>query len=170
MSEQYKRKPNTKCSVCGKEIYRRPSEIKANRGHVFCGLSCYGISLRKEIPCLVCGKLILAGFNKKTCSRACANKYRTGIKYKLGRPSKNKVKSQQLLKLRLLEKRGRKCERCDYDVYEILQIHHKDRDRNKNELENLALICPNCHCEEHFLKNSWLKNTLEKKPKIVILS
>ena len=25
------------------------------------------------------------------------------------------------------------------------------------KLDNLELICPNCHCEEHFLQNSWLK-------------
>jgi hypothetical protein len=112
----------------------------------------------------------LSGLNKKTCSRACANKYRTGIKYKLGRPSKSKVKSQQLLKLRLLKIRGEKCEKCDYSKYEILQVHHKDRNRNNNELNNLALICPNCHYEEHFLEKSWLKNKLEKKPKIAILN
>ncbi|MDD5721002.1 MAG: HNH endonuclease signature motif containing protein [Candidatus Pacebacteria bacterium] len=170
MAEAYKRNPNTNCSICKKEIYRRPSEIAANKGRVFCSPACYGISLRKEIPCSMCGKLILTGLNKKTCSRSCANKYRTGIKYKIGRPSKSKVKSQQLLKLRLLKVRGKKCEKCDYDKYEILQVHHKNRDRNNNELKNLELICPNCHYEEHFLKNSWLKNKLEKKPEIAILN
>ena len=105
----------------------------------------------------------MASLNKKTCSRACANKHRTGIKYKLGRPLKNKVKTQQLLKMRLLKERGRKCERCNYNKYEILQVHHKNRNRNNNNLDNLELICPNCHYEEHFLKNSWLTKKLEKK-------
>jgi hypothetical protein len=48
--------------------------------------------------------------------------------------------------------RGNVCERCGYERYEILQIHHKNRDRNDNDLGNLELICPNCHCEEHFIK------------------
>lgn len=160
--EQYKRNPNTFCIVCNKEIYRKPSQIKRNKSGVFCSMDCYGVSQRKEKPCVVCGKMIMSKFNKKTCSRSCANKYRTGIKYKLGRPSKDKVKSQQILKIRLLKERGKKCERCDYAKYEILQVHHKNRDRNNNELNNLELICPNCHYEEHFLKNSWLKNNLEK--------
>jgi len=82
--ELYKRNPNTKCAICSKEIYRRPVEIK--RGKVFCSVICAGIRCRKEKPCLVCGKLILAGLNKGTCSRACSNKYRTGVKYKIGRP------------------------------------------------------------------------------------
>ena len=159
MSESYKRNPNTKCSVCGKEIYRRPFQIKS--GQVFCSLVCRGISCRKEIPCSVCGKLILSGLNKKTCSRACANIQRTGIKYHLGSP-RSKVKSQQALKLRLLKERGKKCERCNYKKYEILQVHHKDKNRNHNELNNLELICPNCHYEEHFLEKSWLRKKIEK--------
>ena len=161
MPEEYKRNPNTSCIICKKIIYKRPSQIERNGGRSFCSIICYGISQRKEIPCLVCGKLILSGFNKKTCSRACANKNREGIKYHLGRP-KDKVKYQQGLKLRLLEARGKKCERCNYNKYEILQVHHKDRNRNHNELFNLELICPNCHFEEHLLEKSWLRKKIEK--------
>lgn len=160
MSEQYKRKPNTNCSVCKKLIYRRPSQI--NKGAVFCSMACYGIACRKEVPCLVCGKLILAGLNKKTCSRSCANKYREGIKYKIGSP-KDKVKSQRALKLRLLKERGKKCEKCNYSKYQILEVHHKNRNRGNNELENLELICPNCHAEEHLLEKSWLTKRLKNK-------
>ena len=100
---------------------------------------------------------MLAGLNKKTCSRICSNVYRTGIKYKIGRPSKDKVKSQKALKIRLLEARGKKCEKCDYDKFEILQVHHKDENRKNNDLQNLELICPNCHFEKHYLENSWLR-------------
>ena len=43
-----------------------------------------------------------------------------------------------------------KCERCDYDEFpEILEIHHKDRDRTNNERENLEVLCPNCHAIDH---------------------
>ena len=157
MTEQYKRKPNTACRICGKEIYRRPVEIKRNNGKVFCSVVCYGKFCRKETPCLVCGKLILATFNKKTCSRSCANKHREGIKYKLNSP-KDKVKTQRLLKLRLFKSRGNKCERCGFDKYQILEIHHKDKDRNNNNLDNLEIICPNCHSEKHYLEKSWLEN------------
>ncbi len=92
----------------------------------------------------------MSHFNKKTCSRGCANVYRSGIKYKIGRP-KDKVKDQRALKVRLLAIRGRKCERCEYAKLEILQVHHKNRNKEDNRLDNLELICPNCHYEEHFL-------------------
>lgn len=155
MAESYIRKPNTNCQVCGKLIYRRPCEIE--KGRVFCGMICYGKSNRNEHPCVICGKLIMAKFHKKTCSRSCANVHRAGIKYKINSP-KDKVKSQRALKLRLLKNRGQQCERCDYKIFEILQVHHKDKNRNNNNLGNLELICPNCHYEEHFLEKSWLKN------------
>lgn len=169
MPEQYKRTPNIDCAICAKSIYRRPSEIKAKGGRVFCGLVCYGVSQRKEKPCSICGKLILSGLNKKTCSRSCANIQRTGIKYHLGSP-RSKVKSQQALKLRLLKARGQKCERCEYTKYEILQVHHKDKDKKNNNLSNLLLICPNCHYEEHFLEKSWLRKKIEKEMKKDILN
>jgi hypothetical protein len=157
VTEQYKRKPNTSCFICKKSIYKRPSQIEESGGKIFCSAACYGISCRKEIFCTVCLKPILSGLNKKTCSRVCSNVYRTGIKYKIGRPSKDKVKSHQALMTRLLEVRGKKCERCDYDKFEILQIHHVDRNRKNNDLTNLRLICPNCHFEEHYLEKSWLR-------------
>ncbi len=157
MSEDYKRHPNTKCAVCGILIYRRPVQILASKGRAYCSQACYGKSCRKEEPCTVCGTLILASANKKTCSRACANTHRAGIRYKINSP-RDKVKNQKALKIRLLNVRGKKCERCGYNKYEVLVVHHKDRNRNHNELDNLELICPNCHGEEHYLKNSWLRN------------
>lgn len=160
MTEKYKRNPNTKCIICSKSIYRRPQQIQQSNGRVFCGQGCYGIFCRKEIPCVVCGKSVLSGLHRKTCSRGCANTHRAGIKYD-GRGSKDKVKSQKALKTRLLKERGTKCERCGYDKFEILQVHHKDKNRANNNLDNLELICPNCHYEDHFLEKSWLKNFIQ---------
>jgi hypothetical protein len=156
VAERYKRNPNTKCIICGRPTYKRPVEIERNKGRVFCSQTCYGASCRKEKPCIICGNPILAGLNKKTCSRICANKIRVGIHYRAGRSTKDKVKTQRWLKVRLLKERGASCERCGYNRKEILVVHHKDRDRENNDLRNLELMCPNCHAEEHYLKNSWL--------------
>jgi hypothetical protein len=121
-------------------------------------MACYGTSCRKEITCSVCGTLILASRNAKTCIRKCADIQRTGLKYKQGRSTKDKVKSQRALKLRLIQKRGQVCEKCSYARPALLEVHHKDRNKTYNELENLELICPNCHAEEHYLEKSWLND------------
>jgi len=151
VKESYKRKPNTKCCVCNKEVYRRPGVIKSNKSGVYCSSACYGKSCRNEHPCLVCKEPILAGAHKKTCNRSCANRYRAGIRYKIGRP-KDKVKTQLALKKRLFVKRGRVCEVCGHTNVKILQLHHIDRNRTNNNFKNLQILCPNCHAEEHLGK------------------
>ena len=150
VSERYKRNPNTQCAVCDKLIYRRPAELEKSHQKSFCSSVCYGLANRKEKPCVVCGTMMMSSLNKKTCSRSCSNINRSGVKYKIGCP-KDKVKSLTALRSRLVKVRGVNCERCGYSKKEILQIHHKDRNKNNNDLNNLVLICPNCHCEDHFL-------------------
>lgn len=156
VAELYKRNPNIKCFICTKPIYRRPVEIK--RGRVFCSAECYGVANRKETPCVVCGTLIQAHANKKTCSRRCANTHRAGILYRVGSP-RDKVKDQRAIKLSVFTSKGEECQRCGYGKKEILNVHHKDRDRKNNDLDNLELLCPNCHAEEHYLKGSWMSST-----------
>ena len=49
----------------------------------------------------------------------------------------------------LIQLRGMKCEKCGVTVWFDqpinLEIHHIDGDRTNNCLENLQLLCPNCH-------------------------
>lgn len=63
----------------------------------------------------------------------------------------------RVLKSSIMNTGKKSCERCGYNKYKILQIHHKNRNRNDNSIENLEIICPNCHYEEHYLEKSWLK-------------
>lgn len=49
----------------------------------------------------------------------------------------------------LIALRGYKCEMCGLTHWLgnpiVLEVHHKDGDRLNNVLENLQLLCPNCH-------------------------
>lgn len=49
----------------------------------------------------------------------------------------------------LIKLRGRKCEKCGLTEWLgepiNLQVHHIDGDRTNNSLDNLVLLCPNCH-------------------------
>lgn len=47
-----------------------------------------------------------------------------------------------------------KCNKCGFDeIPQIIQVHHKDRNRNNNDISNLEPLCPNCHEKEHFLNS-----------------
>lgn len=51
--------------------------------------------------------------------------------------------------------RGHRCERCQLEQWLNnpipLEVHHKDGDRLNNGLDNLELLCPNCHA----LTDNW---------------
>lgn len=50
--------------------------------------------------------------------------------------------------------RMKECARCHYSAEPgILVLHHKDRNRENNALDNLEVLCPNCHTLEHFQEN-----------------
>lgn len=39
-----------------------------------------------------------------------------------------------------------KCMVCGYDEDErILEVHHIDENHNNNDIDNLCILCPNCH-------------------------
>lgn len=89
------------------------------------------------------------------------------------KPAKEYLKKGVCFSSRTREKifaenlKDKKCESCGlthwYGEPILLEIHHKDGDRYNNELENLEVLCPNCHaCTDNFrYKNS--KNYKDKK-------
>ena len=150
--KEYERRPNTQCKLCQKPCYKRPSDIAQSQfKSLYCSKACY----HKDHPpktkiCPVCGKDYV-GHSQNTCSRACSNVNRTGIKYNQGQPN-NKAKKGKDVRSRLIDLRGPKCEICLYDNVNILQAHHilERSNGGTDEESNLLLICPNCHCTIHY--------------------
>lgn len=150
MRKIYTRKTNCTCTICTKDIYRRPSQIE--KGLVYCSQKCYGLSIRKTHPCLICGADILSSANKKTCSSDCENKARELQLFSRKKKDKANPSRNNLIREKLFTERGKSCECCGYNNNDrILEIHHKIRkcDGGSNDLSNLQILCPNCHAEIH---------------------
>lgn len=48
-----------------------------------------------------------------------------------------------------------KCNICGYNKYSaVLDVHHKDKNRENNDIDNLEFLCPTCHREVHYLDGS----------------
>lgn len=64
---------------------------------------------------------------------------------------RGKLENTFRLKRRLLTAglQAHRCERCGLTKWlgqpVPLELHHKDGDRTNNRLQNLELVCPNCH-------------------------
>ena len=72
----------------------------------------------------------------------------------------------QSIKKHLIKERNHKCEMCSLDKWREesipLEIHHKDGNRTNNSLDNLQILCPNCHA----LTDSWKGRNIKKKEKV----
>ncbi len=154
------------CQDCGQKIERniKPYRIE-NFPPKFCDNKCYLSDLskskeasKKKLECDYCNKAFLRRLAnvKKTfnfCSRECKEKAQSvsgGKKFKNMRPD-HYADGKFIYRNRAFSYYGEKCQRCRYDkCSSALQVHHIDRNRKNNEIENLEVVCRNCHAEEHF--------------------
>ncbi len=147
----YQRYPNTQCVECKKAIYRRPFQIL--KGRVYCSHKCARILFKKEHPCPVCSKPVLASKHSLTCSKECAksNYTRAGRKHAIGSSSARARYSSRKFRKNFIYERGSKCEICSYDKLPVLNIHHIVERSNggSDEAYNLIVLCRNCHGEAH---------------------
>lgn len=141
-----------KCLICNNEFNSLVSENRK-----FCSQSCSAThsnkfrtnNRRHGNKCLNCGKLT----NRKSnnfCSIKCGNEYKRKELF-------NKIEngdttfSHRHYKIYLIYKFGEKCMKCGW--HEInpfsnkipIQLEHKDGNSENHNLNNLELLCPNCH-------------------------
>lgn len=142
------RKSNTKCIQCGKDIYKRPWEIK--KGWINCSRECAAVSKTrfKQIKeCVVCNEPYYPTHSKRmVCGKSCANKLRLGKKY-----SKCYTGNSSQTKLNHLKENfvfdSCMVEGCVYNkVYEIHR-HIPGKDGGEYVIGNMFAICPNHHAE-----------------------
>lgn len=134
------------CLVCGKIVV---DLITAKRK--FCSSSCgakYNNAKRRVIfKCLSCGKeKNRSSGAKKYCSKSCESDFKLlqkRINVKSGKASARAVKSY------LLDKFGRVCFDCGNTTWLNkpipIELEHIDGNHKNNNLENVKLLCPNCH-------------------------
>ena len=140
-----------KCSICKKAIERKQNDIKRYE-NVYCSLNCRnkGFKTGFFVNCETCNKKLYrtkSQFKKSKskkffCNKSCSVIYNN----KNRKINPNDLKSYRDKALTLKEA---KCERCGFNEFpKILHVHHKDHNRDNN-IDNLEVLCPNCHAIEH---------------------
>ena len=148
------------CKYCNKELPK-------NSRNLFCNSSCaasYNNKFRhKNNKCLNCGKDISS--KNKFCNNTCQNEYnyKTFIERWLnGEESgiSGKYGVSAHIRHYLFEKYNNSCQLCGWNQINQytnkipLQIHHLDGNCLNNSLDNLQLLCPNCHSLTNTYGNS----------------
>lgn len=133
------------CHVCGIQF----SAVRSRREAKYCSRKCYGKSLHHrgsvDRQCVNCATIFRTAPSKirhRFCSRNCVWEYRRA-RWTMG-------SGHQIRKFMLARGLIERCNRCGYkEEPRILGVHHKDRNRKNNVIENLEVLCPNCHSLEH---------------------
>lgn len=137
-----------KCLDCGNEWEALPSTVLYGDYTHRCP-NC-GVNKGKIVKCAYCGKEIYRNVSQLEksisgyyyCSTTCGNLHKNQLREEAGEWS-NSISSYRI---RAMKKYPHKCAVCGYDEEErILQVHHKDGNRKNNNIENLVILCPNCH-------------------------
>jgi hypothetical protein len=159
------------CQNCNTFFQAQLREV--NRGNAkYCSKKCSATGVKKKllqkgvasrehnVECAYCKKTFYKNESKiknsKTNTHFCCREHKdigqrieTGIKQI--QPS-HYGETYTDYRALIFRHKEHKCERCNYDKHpEVLEVHHKDRNRENNTVENLEVICPNCHMTEHFL-------------------
>ena len=102
--------------------------------------------------CLSCGKEV----TKKYCDAQCQNNFQYKLyveKWLRGEHTgvRGKTQTSRHIKKYLIELHGEKCKHCGWGSKNShtntipIELSHIDGDFTNNKIENLELICPNCH-------------------------
>jgi hypothetical protein len=135
------------CIVCAKPfkvIYHRKNKAK------YCSRQCYYQGQKGtgsiEKVCQICGTTYRTSPSKTHGKRFCSAECR-GISQR-----KREHAWPTSARRRVMKDRPHACELCGYsDHPEILVVHHVNG-RINHRMDNLQLLCPNCHAIVHFGK------------------
>ena len=155
------------CLHCKSEFEAPVGEVKRGNGK-FCCRSCssrYTSRKRSEAKplnceCAYCGKRFYRNSAKKKVSKSgvyfCCREHKDlAQRLEFGlteiHPGHYGTGTRNTYRKIALRNLPNQCNRCGYSkVTAVLQVHHTDRDRSNNQVENLEVLCPTCHEVEHF--------------------
>lgn len=150
-----------KCLICNSEFFTKSYFIKHGGGK-YCSVNCHHLSLKngKKVNCFVCGKEVYKQLkaldNSKSgnyfCSKSCQTVWRNttfiGPKHANW---KNGMYSYKSVLTR--HKVPAVCKLCRIKDRRVLAVHHIDKNRKNNKVENLSWLCHNCHHLVHRYKD-----------------
>ena len=149
--------PTVPCTHCSTTFYAKPSAIQKGNGK-YCSMECHTEAKRKgkEVACATCAKKVYRQgkdlkrsqsgkyFCDKSCQTTWRNRLYVGEKHKNFRTGESSYR-ERMKRSKVLKE----CRLCHTRDTRVLAVHHIDKNRSNNKIENLAWLCHNCHFLVH---------------------
>jgi hypothetical protein len=146
------------CEYCKKTVMKEVKYVNYNIKHGYknyCSSTCGNSDKYSSVHtnCSTCGKEIdvyksvmkRSKSGKVFCCRSHAASYSNTLKRDRSHWNyKGGASSYRSLALNIYPS---KCSVCGYDMVDILEVHHKNGNRENNDPSNLDILCPTHHKE-----------------------
>lgn len=157
----YEKKYNDFCGHSCAATFNNPSRkvIRVGEVPVIIPIEKRRVKARTTRHCDYCGnEMVNVKEGKKFCCFDCSANYRRKIKFDQIEAGNNNLYVRNYRNY-LIYKRGEKCESCGWDKVNPvtgncpIELEHIDGNSENNSLDNLKLLCPNCHSLTPTYKN-----------------
>lgn len=162
---------NSECKNC-KQIFQQKNKLEKYLKK-FCSRSCSAQhnnplkTILKTKLCQHCGNSFVLNHGKYKnifCSTICSGKHRLLTSdNSIEKVKAGLITHSPTLKRILAEKYGYKCNNCSISNWleKAISLHldHIDGNSDNNILENLRLLCPNCHSQTETFSGRNVKNS-----------
>lgn len=141
------------CEVCSTQFKTKPFFVQQGWGR-YCSKKCQyqGVKKGESRQCHECSKEIYRAprmierskSGKYFCSKSCQTRWRNQLY--TGEKHSNYVDGESSYRS-VLSRAGVKkyCRLCKTEDKRVIAVHHVDKNRKNNKVENLVYLCHNCH-------------------------
>ena len=147
------------CKICSKKFLRKKSQVILGGGKI-CSDKCRFEARKngKNVSCSYCGIEVYRSQKDLKGSKSgkyfCSNKCLLEWIYKKhgGRSNWKGGLYTEYRKKLIKHSKKTSCLLCNEDNFKMLVVHHIDKNRKNNLVNNLMWLCFNCHFLVHYYK------------------